>query len=113
MSNQMTLACNLKAINKDDLKKHRENGKAVFEAISEIREVISGYEFRLPADTETIQRAGAFIAREKLCCPFFEFTLYVRAEHGPVWMRLSGGKEVKQYLEENLLPQLEINQSNY
>lgn len=45
--------------------------------------------------------------RERLCCPFFDFILEVGREGGPVWLALSGGPGVKDYLEETLIPQLE------
>lgn len=98
MNNSPEIACELSAINKNQIKDHRENGEAVFEAVSEIRETSNGYEFRLPADTKIIKQAGAFIARERLCCPFFEFSLTVKPDKNPVWLQLSGpGRSKKVY----------------
>lgn len=107
MSSQTPIACDLSAIDEDQLEEHRENGEAVFDAISEIRETPRGYRFRLPAKTDIIRRAGAFVARERLCCPFFEFTLTVPPERKAIRLDLAGREGVKPYIEETLLPQLD------
>lgn len=107
MSSQPPIACDLSAIDDKELEPHRENGRAVFDAIREIRETTDGYSFKLPADTGIIQRTGAFIARERLCCPFFEFTLTIPSDHNTVWLKLSGREGVKPYIKDTLLPQLD------
>lgn len=45
--------------------------------------------------------------RERLCCPFFDFKLYVASDAGPVWITLAGGSDVKGHLEQTLIPRLE------
>ncbi|MFH5832925.1 hypothetical protein ACG2F4_14885 [Halalkalibaculum sp. DA3122] len=107
MSSRPPIACDFSAIDDNEIEEHRENGRAVFEAISEIRETPNGYSFKLPADTDIISRAGAFIARERLCCPFFEFTLTIPPDHNPVWLKLTGRQGVKPYIKETLLPKLD------
>lgn len=107
MSTNSPIACNLSAIDKEQLDQHHRNGEAVFGTIREIREDKNGYAFKLPAETGLIQRLGSFIARERLCCPFFEFSLNIGAGQGPVWLKLSGREGVKAYIKETLLPRLE------
>lgn len=108
MNSQPPIACDLSAINDNELKVHRADAQAIFKAIEEIRETPDGYEFKLPVETKLIQQAGAFIAREHLCCPFFEYTLTIQANCGPVWLKLGGREGVKSYIRETLLPQLDI-----
>lgn len=107
MSDKPPLACDLSSIDDNRLDQHRRNGEAVFEAISEIREVENGFKFKLPAETELIQKVGSFIARERLCCPFFDFALSIPSNHQPVWLQLSGREGVKPYIKETLLPKLD------
>lgn len=107
MSQQPAIACDLTAINDLESEQHRTNAEAIFDAISEIRETPEGYKFKLPANTNHIEKAGAFIARERLCCPFFEFTLTIQPEQKPVWLRLTGRDGVKSYIKETLLPKLD------
>ena len=108
MNSQPEIACDLSAIEENGRETHREKGQALFDAISLIRETPNGYSFRLPADTDCIEHAGAFIAKERLCCPFFEFTLTIPANRNPVWLKLGGREGVKSYIEETLLPRLDV-----
>ena len=101
------LACDLSAIDDDELDIHRENGSTVFEAIDKIHETQDGYAFRLPAESGLIELTAAFIARERLCCPFFELNLKIPANHRPGWLTLGGRDGVKDYIRKTVLPQLE------
>lgn len=103
MSTQTPVACDLTAINPDELNDHNLNGEQVFAAVEEIREISNGYAFRLPSKTNLIEKAGAFIARERLCCSFFHFTLEVVPDQGPVWLKLTGDKNIKKFIEENIV----------
>lgn len=107
MSNETPLACDLTAIKKDELELHKENGESVFRSVLEVRELSVGYAFRIPAETAIVERAGGFIARERLCCPFFSFTLEVTPERGPVWLKITGNERVKKYMKETILSQLD------
>lgn len=107
MSRQPSIACDLSAINDHELEQHSKNGQTIINAISEIRETPKGYSFKLPAGTDEIEKTGAFIARERLCCPFFEFTLTIQPEQKPVWLKLTGRNGVKPYIKETLLPKLD------
>jgi hypothetical protein len=107
MSDQTTLACDMTAIPDEERERHRQVSEHLLTAIDDVEEASNGYRLRLPADGETIRRAAAFVSRERLCCPFFDFILEVGREGGPVWLALSGGPGVKDYLEEALLPRLE------
>ncbi|MFB6345681.1 MAG: hypothetical protein ABEK50_07925, partial [bacterium] len=85
-----SLACEFTAIPEKDRNDHAQTAENVFNAIKGYRETPGGYSFELPAQTEIIEEAGAFVARERLCCPFFNFELEVTADEGPVWLTLSG-----------------------
>lgn len=106
MTNKQPIACDLSAIKEDELDEHKENSR-IFESVEETHELEDGYAFCLPAETETIEQAGAFISRERLCCPFFHFELEVKPEHGPVCLKVKGGGRVKQFIKENIIAQLE------
>jgi len=108
MPNNQPLACNLTAIDEDEREVHKTNAEEVFTSVEEWQELSGGYEFRLPIGTEIIEKAGAFIARERQCCPFFKFTLEVNPDDGPVWLKLTGSEAVKGYIKQNVIPQLDI-----
>jgi hypothetical protein len=91
------IACDLTAINAADRDQHMLTGKQLFASVTEVQELTDGYAFRLPAETHILHSAAHFIANERLCCPFFDFTLRVRAGSG-VWLSLTGSDAVKQFV---------------
>lgn len=107
MSDRTTLACDMTAIPDAEREVHRQVAERLLAAVEDVEEASNGYRLRLQADGGTIRRAAVFISRERLCCPFFDFTLEVSHEGGPVRLTLSGSPGVKEYLEETLIPRLE------
>jgi hypothetical protein len=104
MSNLSPIACDMTALDEAEREAHEAVSEAVFDQVSALRELSDGYALRLPAETEAIQKAGAFVSRERLCCPFFQFSVEVSSEHGPVWLEMTGRKGVKAFIEETVLP---------
>lgn len=70
----------------------------VFRAVQEIHELPNGYAFRLPNEATILLKTAEFIMREKLCCPFFGFSVEVEPESGPLWLRLIGGDGIKPFI---------------
>jgi hypothetical protein len=103
---ESVIACNLRAIDPADLDAHVALAQDVFSpsTVLEIREVAKGYAFRLPLETAMLQKTSDFIANERLCCPFFTFTLVVG---DALWLELSGSDEVKEYIKANLVQAVE------
>jgi hypothetical protein len=69
-------------------------------AVEEIAELPDGLAFRFPA-----HEYGAvieFVGRERLCCPFLRFALDVSPEHGPIHLRVTGAKGVKDFIRAEL-----------
>jgi hypothetical protein len=96
MSKDSPLACKLAA---PELAARRvELETEVFDAILETRELEDGYGFRFPEGDEWVQKLNQFILFERECCSFFRFELVVEPEHGPIWLNLRGGPEVKNFI---------------
>ncbi len=77
---------------------HIATAKHLFSRVNEIRELQDGYSFRLHDEPDLLQKLGQFIALEKLCCPFFGFTVEVEPEGGAVWLKLTGREGVKPFI---------------
>jgi hypothetical protein len=88
------IACNPTAIAPADRNAHVATAEDLFSAstVLEIKEVPQGYAFWLSLSTPMLQKTIEFIANERLCCPFFTFTLVVGSE---LWLELSGTGQVK------------------
>lgn len=91
-------ACNMLALDAEQRRRHIVVTKELRVVMEEIRSLPDGYGSRLPSRQDTILLAAEFIARERLCCPFFAFELGVEPEDGPLWLRLRGTEGVKEFI---------------
>ena len=92
-------ACNMTAIAPAERKEHIAAIEQVFGAVEEIREISAGYSFRVANETAMLLKLASFIAKERLCCPFFGFSLEVEPEGGALWLRLTGREGVKPFIQ--------------
>lgn len=99
------LACNVHAIPKALRPVHQANTEHIMASTLEVRELATGYAFRLPNETELLQTIATFLSYERLCCPFFHFNLEIQPEQGPIWLTITGPVDVKAFLQaEGLTP---------
>jgi hypothetical protein len=61
-----------------------------------------GYEFHLPGDDTMLALVADWIALERRCCPFFEFTVGIGGLDSSIRVALTGSREVKRFLESEL-----------
>ncbi len=64
-----------------------------------VRELRDGYEFDFPSDAATYALLTEMIEGERLCCPFFDISMRVAPEHGPLTMRLTGRPGTKEFIK--------------
>jgi len=93
------LACNLDALNPRERAQHEALGRTLFASVRERRELDDGWAFRLPAARR--RTATRWAALEHRCCPFFAFEI-APAERGAVWLKVTGGPGVKQFIHDEL-----------
>jgi hypothetical protein len=100
------MVCNPGAIASADRDAHVVVAKDIFSSatILDIKELANGYAFRLPLETPMLYKVTQFIANERLCCPFFTFTLVVGEQ---LWLQLSGTPEVKALIKTDILSIIE------
>jgi hypothetical protein len=72
--------------------------------VKEVRELPDGYALRLPPDATTIREAAEWMTLDRLCCPFFTFTLRIEREGAAVWLELTGREGVKDFMREAMGP---------
>ncbi|HEV2666252.1 MAG TPA: hypothetical protein VG324_15140 [Blastocatellia bacterium] len=95
-------ACNMLALDAEGRKRHKAVSERMRAAVKEVQELSDGYAFRFPAEQANILLVSEFIARERLCCPFFRFELIAEQEDGPLWLRLRGREGVKEFIKAEL-----------
>jgi hypothetical protein len=96
------IACDMNAIPADQREQHGETAVRMLGAVLEVRAVANGYALGLPLDTIMLHTVTAYIANERLCCPFFDFNLNIEAGAQQLWLTLSGGEGVKAFLQSEL-----------
>jgi hypothetical protein len=95
---EIPIACDLTAIPAEYREQHSAIAEQLFAAVLEIRELPDGYAFRLPEEPGMLLKAAEFVSLERLCCPFFGFVLEIEPAGGPLWLKLTGGAGVKEYI---------------
>ena len=91
-------ACVMTAIDVDKRQRHLDTAHRIFGEVEQIRELENGYAFRLRQQRWLIEKLGQFITLERLCCPFFGFTLEVQPEGVEIWLHLTGREGIKPFI---------------
>lgn len=92
-------ACDMSAITPADRQQHVATINAVFGAVQEVRELADGFAFRLMNEEAILMQVAAFMAKERLCCPFFGFRIEMEPEGGPLWLTMTGREGVKPFIK--------------
>jgi hypothetical protein len=105
------LACNLNALSPAQRERHHALGEKIRAAAVDRVELSNGYSLVLDFRRLPLDRAGApfcvvevaeWVEMESKCCPFLDFGITVAGKGGPVSLRLTGGKNVKAFLQTEL-----------
>src|SRR5262245_43279112 len=84
-------ACDRLALSPAERTRHfDELGPALIKLRTGVHELSDGYEFKFPSDKKTYSMVSEWIEQERRCCPFFDISLRVESEGGPLWMRVTG-----------------------
>ncbi|MBK8137874.1 MAG: hypothetical protein IPK52_19020 [Chloroflexi bacterium] len=89
------LACDLNAFTPAQRDHHLAHAEALFGAVLELRELPDGYTVRTPDSPDMLAQLADFVAHERLCCPFLNFSIEVTAYGGPIWLRITGPEGAK------------------
>ncbi len=96
------LVCDLSVFTPEEREKHLADSQALFGMALDVRDLPDGYAVRLPTSTESLSKMVEFIEYDRLCCPFIRFGIEVEPDEGPMWLRLSGGEDIKAGLVDDL-----------
>ncbi len=94
--------CDMSAIPLASRKQHIALIKEVFGAVQAVRELPNGYAFQLLNEKGLLVKIAEFIDNERLCCPFFSFTVAVGPADEPIWLHLTGTEGVKPFIREEI-----------
>ena len=89
------IACNLTG---DDLAERGDEVGNLFQEVEQVRELADGYAFRFAGSDAVAARLLEFTLAERRCCPFFTFELTFEPNEGPIWLRLRGSANIKEFV---------------
>ena len=99
-THKSAFACDRRALDPVARKRHfDELGPALRSLRKAVRELPDGYEFEFASDPKTVAIVTEWAVQERVCCPFFNIQLRMEAEGGPVWLRLTGRKGTKEFIQ--------------
>lgn len=96
------IACDMTALSVEQRNRHTELWNSLEELLTEVKELPNGFAFGYEASEKIWMAAAEFVELERLCCPFFTFTLVREPEGGSIWLNLTGGQAVKDFLATQL-----------
>ncbi len=101
MAQLIPIACDLGSLSPEQLTRRSGLAKELGLGQARPEELADGYAFKLGADAATLAKAAEFVSLERLCCPFFNFSIDLPAG-GAVTLRITGRAGVKDFLAHEL-----------
>jgi hypothetical protein len=102
VQSESPIACNVAPFSPTQRERWQELGRNWRTSVQEIRELPDGYALRIPTDATSVMAVAEWMTLDRLCCPFFTFTLEIEREGGAVWLRLTGREGVKDFMQHAL-----------
>lgn len=96
--NVTPFACDMSVMTAEERDHHAELGRKMFGMVKEVKELRDGFALRFNVDSAMVPTVAQFIEKERLCCPFMKFTVEIGAEHGPLWVSITGRKGAKDFI---------------
>lgn len=94
------LACNMNVFTPAERENHIQTIGQLFRTVQRVQEQEQGYEFIFPGGSVTLIQLAEFISKERLCCPFLEFTLKNFPDYENTSLLLTGPEGIKEFLHE-------------
>ena len=98
----MAFACDMTALTAEQRAAHARTTRALFGAMEGVEELPDGFAFRIPASGDLLRSAAAFVILERLCCPFFGFSIDLAPGADSFRLGIVGPAGVKPFIREEL-----------
>jgi len=99
MNKDQPIACDLTVFPASVREQIAASVPEMFLAVQEVQELPNGYAFQFPNEPGRFMTLAHFVEHERQCCPFYSFALEVEPSGGPLWLRMTGGEGVKQFMK--------------
>lgn len=96
------LVCDMSVMTLEQREQHQRVYQALEGRRKSIEELLNGYKLRFAGDSETYRLLVDFVYWERLCCPFFHFTIESEPVQHGLTLSLTGSVEIKAFAREEL-----------
>jgi hypothetical protein len=97
-SSNPPFACNINGMTKEQRERYGVLVKALDIKNRHLQELSDGFRFELPQASTSIVDAAEWISYERLCCPFFSFSLELDTGDDKVHLSLRGPDGIKPFI---------------
>ena len=77
---------------------HTATMRDLFSSVQSYTTLENGYAFSLPNTPERLDQVVKFVSQERLCCPFFGFSITIEPEDAGLWLHVTGREGVKPFI---------------
>ena len=99
---QPDYACNLSALTPAQRVQHGEVTEQLRQMVRGRTDLPAGYAYEFVPQAEALALLAQFIQHERLCCPFFAFTLHVEHDAGPIRLEITGPAGIQPFIRAEL-----------
>ena len=94
--------CKLKALTPGQRAEQQAVRAKLESAVIAVKELSDGYALQIEPSQLPLRDLAGWIDLEQKCCPFFHFAVEVEPDGGPIWLRLTGGEGVKDFIRDEI-----------
>jgi len=98
LTSETSFYCNTKSLSILEWAHKRDISEKMKIARAERKELADGYAFRFRPEAVSLMELADWVSSEARCCPFFDMTIEVERDGGPLWLKLTGKEGVKQFI---------------
>ena len=92
------LVCDMNVFTPAERELHIQTTTKLFQSLQNIQAVENGFTFSFLNQYEFITSLAEFISKERLCCPFLDFTLRIQPNEEFISLTLTGPKGTQEFL---------------
>jgi hypothetical protein len=103
MNQHSVFACNLGALSVEERQRlTTEIGPKLRGADRKVRELKDGYEIRFLDGRQILPTVAEWLSMEGRCCSFFNLSMKLRGNGGPLTVRITGEDGTKEFIRDEL-----------
>jgi hypothetical protein len=98
VNSQTSFYCNTKSLSIAEWVHKGQISQKMKIARAERKELADGYAFRFRPEAVSLLELADWVSSEARCCPFFDMSIEVEPDGGPLWLRLTGKEGIKEFI---------------